>query len=214
MGLFHLRLTQDSFPEFLMERFVNYVLVSHNQETFHFHIVGELNCAEKTFRNVISSKFKGNKAYSVKKCDEGMIKYIFHPGSNWSNYKTDYLTDEAKAEAIAASESYYESLKSGTNHKDIPDQIIDIARDLLAAERGRRSVRVREVWESEGQDISMYLNIEPHEVRNMYKRALYRLIVQNHKLCPTPVNVTQYLHTCYIREGLLTEDMYVEMCRD
>lgn len=213
MGLFHLRLTQDSFPQFIRERFTRYVLVSHQQETFHFHIVGELLCAEKTFRNLVSSKFTGNKCYSIKKCDVGMVKYLFHPGSNWSNYQTDYLTDVEKLEAIASSEAYYNALKSGSDHKDVPDQIIALARVWLAAEREWRSVRVREL-EAEGQDIRPFLVLTPQEVRNAYKRGLYQLIVSTKKLCPTAANIQQYLRTCYIREGLMSLEEFMEICID
>jgi len=193
-----------------LERLQNYVLVSHQQENFHWHCVAEpKNITVKTFRNYVSAKFKGNAEYSIVACDKGMINYIFHPGSNWDNYKTDYLAEEDKLRAIADSAEYYENKKKPLDKKDIVDQLIDIAAELRQVDYSINMGNYLRCL-SEGVEIdSTVVPLHPKAVRDSYKRALFKLVKGSKKLCPTSSNIKQYLQTCYIREGLISEDEFV-----
>jgi len=217
MNLITIRITAPSFPNDILERLQNYVLVSHQQENFHWHCVAEpKNITVKTFRNYVSAKFKGNAEYSIVACDKGMINYIFHPGSNWDNYKTDYLAEEDKLRAIADSAEYYENKKKPLDKKDIVDQIIDIAYEIRSAAIGDEMGKRIKLWNKKGIDMFDQSSIgfgkfDESWVRNSYKRALFRLVKGSKKLCPTSSNIKQYLQTAYIREGLINEDDFITL---
>lgn len=178
MDLFHIRVTKDVFPVDILYKVRNYVLVSHSQSTFHWHIIAELrDISPGTFRNWMSRSYKGNAEYSVKKCDAGMINYLFHPGSNWSNYKTDYLSDDDKQIAIDASESYFNSLKV----KSMPfiDQLEHEVR-LVLARTGLHSPIV------------------------VVKECLFQLCKKQKRLLPAGSLVTSYITTILMRLGCIT----------
>lgn len=137
--LYHCRITTDNeiYGTFIFKYFKNFVTVTHDQDSHHYHIVGQLTRAWQTVKNYCKNNFPKNTGHEFKNetCNEGMIQYLFHPGSNWANYRTDYLTDEKKLQFINGSRKYYEEYSEAKRQirkaKAPSDNIVENVLDLF-----------------------------------------------------------------------------------